>query len=242
MSKIKRKCRPLSWLPLLALLLLSVPTFSSVFAPDWRGDEKTVYAEWANWGYTNNLAGDYLFNPDLKSYGAGVRTSINPQAVQLSSLLTGNPVQVLSMFDNHSNVLKLNDDGLYVNLPNFTDDEHTLVRFEISYYTQFSQFSGFNVWAMSSSGTLPGYNGNLIVPQLVESSTSGFWKTAVYEFTITPSPRWENLVLNFSHYPAVPYDIDCPYIDSFSFDTICIPEPATVMLLAMGGLFLRKRR
>ena len=76
--------------------------------------------------------------------------------------------------------------------------------------------------------------------------TSGTWPTGVAEwqeangwytynwgFTIEPNPEYEDIVIDF------PYGAS---IDQIVVDSICTPEPATMSLLAVGGLVLLRRR
>jgi len=59
------------------------------------------------------------------------------------------------------------------------------------------------------------------------------WYTSVYEWTIMPNPTEEWFTIDG--------DI---LVDQVVVDTICVPEPATMGLMATGGLFalLRRRR
>ncbi|HPY76902.1 MAG TPA: hypothetical protein PLQ45_03580 [Anaerohalosphaeraceae bacterium] len=227
---------------LFTFLALSVPSWASVFAPDWRGEDKTVYAEWDNWVPAATYPGDLTFYCDYKEFGAGARKTFTPHIVQFAAQISGQPAETLAAYDNRLNVLKLNTEGLYVSLPNFLEGEqYTRVRFEICYLDTYASFADFQIWGLMDSGSLPGYDdGPIISPAPVQSVRDGSWVTEVYEFVIQPSPLWETIFLRFDHYPTSPQNPDAPYIDYLSVDTICVPEPTGVLLLAAGALFLRR--
>jgi len=58
-----------------------------------------------------------------------------------------------------------------------------------------------------------------------------------YEAQITPNPSYETIVMTY----AVPAG-DYALIDDLHIATECVPEPATVSLLALGALALLRRR
>lgn len=240
-SMIKFASLRVSGIPLLALCLISAASVAGVFDPAWRGDAKTVYTLWDNWTYQLDTSGNFIFTPDIANYGEGTRTAVDPQAVQLAAPVSGPPVEVLGSFDSRYNVLKLNKQGMYINLPNFPEGDYLLLHFEISYYTAYADFTGFYVTGLSDGGVLPGYDEEFIAPKLVNSVQNGNWVTEAYEFTMDPNPTWENLEIVFSHYPALAQDSDAPYIDYFSFDTIVVPEPTSVILLALGAFLIWRK-
>lgn len=63
------------------------------------------------------------------------------------------------------------------------------------------------------------------------------WTYFTYLFEITPQPDWEVVGLNMS-VPTGEYIA----VDQLAIDTRCIPEPATVLLLGLGGIALLRRR
>ncbi len=79
--------------------------------------------------------------------------------------------------------------------------------------------------------TLPGY-ANLQV--INKQPMDDYYWHAVYAITIQPNPQSEQIFI-------LPRDCTV-YVDELVIDTICIPEPATLAMIALGGLVLRRRK
>ncbi len=60
------------------------------------------------------------------------------------------------------------------------------------------------------------------------------WYKATYSIIVTPNPIWENI--------KIAPESCTTYIDSISIETVCLPEPATVMLVSAGSLLMMRRR
>jgi hypothetical protein len=64
-----------------------------------------------------------------------------------------------------------------------------------------------------------------------EMPLPGGWYNTTYLMHLTPNPNWETVKVSGS-----------VYIDEMVIDTICAPEPASLALLAAGGLVILRRR
>jgi hypothetical protein len=79
--------------------------------------------------------------------------------------------------------------------------------------------------------TTPGFLGIELISDIEIDSNYDLLTLLI---TIEPNPSSETIELRPN---------DCTmYIDQIIVDTICVPEPATMVLLSLGGLLLRKRR
>jgi hypothetical protein len=65
----------------------------------------------------------------------------------------------------------------------------------------------------------------------LDTSLEDGWMDTVFKINIWPNPSMETIVIKG--------DI---YVNQVVVDTRCIPEPATLLLLTLGGLFLRKQK
>lgn len=93
------------------------------------------------------------------------------------------------------------------------------------------------IWDQPLVGAAADYNDPLIRPdsieisELIRESAEGDWVHSLFEIYITPNPLEEWI--------AIKGDIA---VDQVVVDTYCIPEPATMALLGLGGAFLLRVR
>jgi len=66
---------------------------------------------------------------------------------------------------------------------------------------------------------------------LQETPLDGLWMHSIYTIQLLPNPAFEMILISGG--------ID---VDQLVIDTICIPEPASLMLLVIGSLALVRRR
>ncbi len=102
------------------------------------------------------------------------------------------------------------------------------------------------VWRPAADAAIAGYERNPYLPDAPLLGILPFYKTisynetidenewhhSTYELTIEPNPdkEWISIKGNI-------------LVDYLAIDTICVPEPATIAILAIGGLFaLRSRK
>ncbi len=90
-------------------------------------------------------------------------------------------------------------------------------------------------WAPQAPGNSPIVQS--ILPMMVggtlvqEIPLEGAWRHSIYTIRLEPNPAWEQILISGG--------ID---VDQVVIDTICVPEPAAMLLLALGGLVFARRR
>lgn len=225
MKTTRRMIGILAVCSLLAGLSTASATIINDVGPTWRGDPGTTYQAW---GFdSDNSPADLDIN--LNPYGlpSATITGIDPPLGPPAFIP---PNTFWKDDDNgHQGVWRLyGDSTLQLHIPNNpVQNDQKIIWFQMTYY------------ASGTTGAEPEfftYPDNVSVTQVSKIPVdANYYFHAAWEITIEPNPDEEWIILR----PR-----DCTlYIDEVVVDTICIPEPASlVMLLGTSSLILFIRR
>ncbi len=206
-------------LGLAAVLLLPLAALADdLIPPPWdRLAPGSTYAEWYTWDF-EVPAGVYLADAEYNPYGTP--TVEDPYDMG----------EVLPSYDGRDDVLHLTDGyWLEMMLPNDPSQ-----RAEKDIFLQITwHWDGIvdipDVYIPEEGATVS------ITDEHHFGDPQGWWYTR-FQIHIEPNPDFEEIDL----WP-VDYYGDL-YIDQIVVDTLCFPEPASLMLLGAGGLVLLRRR
>lgn len=196
--------------------------------PEWIGGPGTVHAEWSRWD-----AAEGVFMPDTWS-AAEVSALSLPDA---PDALVYEDAWFLNALDGRDGVMMLKGLG-YSNMdffiPNYKDGILKEIRFEITYQASgYSPILGLEAYV----GQTPLTSGILGPYFAGRQAEEGSWMTEAYRFVIASCCDYEFVTLGFGCSGDTAIAVDRVVID-----TVCIPEPATVGILALGGMVLIRRK
>jgi len=206
------------WVMIL-FLMFNVTWGEDINPPPWRGDAGSTQQVWE---FSTN-AQPALPDISINSNGMG------------EVLVTGSFSTGTQWFDEwpltestHQGVWGYErGENMIATIPNF-DVENPIkdIQVQLTYWADFAP----------TVSVLP--EGDELNPQTMLKvdeivGTDGY-STAIYQLTIEPNPTWEEIWIRPTNCTT--------YIDELVIDTICIPEPGTILLLGLGGLSLLKRR
>jgi hypothetical protein len=229
----------------LTILTLAAAPFAwadDVLPPDWRGNYGTITAGWSNWGPQGTGPGMRILSGDQVTGNPG-----GFEGVLVAAYAQWNSsVVALDSYSGRQGVLEVNPGGglapLTFSLLNYdwpNPEKH--IRIQVTF-----QGSGVLDFYVGGGSGDPGDPPWPVVPWTkidaiaAESYDHGDgWQTTAYDLLIEPNPAWETIGFDWGY--TGPQDWAC-WIDQVVIDTWCVPEPATLSLLALGGLEVLRRR
>lgn len=198
------------------ILLISIIFVSTAAAvPSWRGSPNTTYQEWT-------------FDDDENP--AVPEINENPYGLPLAEFsTTGSPDNLvwLAEADGHQGVWTGEPLDVELIIPNRpVSDIYKEIWLEVDFQSQIL------AWSVTPSPVA----GNVVEEISHDTSPIGSsqWSRFTIGWRIYPNPNKERICLAVMGTGAL--------LDRAAVDTICVPEPATVCLLAVGGLTIMRRR
>jgi hypothetical protein len=205
------------YLILLCAFMVGYSFASDFNPPEWRGLPGSTYQKWTFSAFDLSPIADDSNNP----YGTPVVThTINGMWYD--------------QFMDHQGVW--NSHAINFLVPNNTEATNdTTYRVQIIWNTATFLVIDMSVFIRDSLGTVPPVQADLI-----DRYSSSGWSSMTFEVTAAP----------FDSPPVVYYEtrsyggsqLASADVDEVIIDAIIIPEPATLLLLAFGGLLLRRNK
>ena len=201
------------------LFIHSIAFSHDVIQPDWRGLDGTTHQIWEFTTSGNPVLPDVDNNP----YG-------DPTATITVGLLGEGWLETLG-FGSQTGLWDLGDGGgqIVLDIPNRPEPlPYKEIRIQVTYFMDISQPPTIDVPGAAYVGGQTGV--------LIEDTGMGSgWYLDLSIWRIEPNPSSEKIYL----YSSATWGT---VIDQIVVDTICAPEPATICLLTIGGLFARGKR
>lgn len=198
------------------VIALSVFIAGSAFAglAPWNGQPNTTYQSWS---FSTNA--EVGIAPDVDG---------NPYGDPTATVSYNAPVSpYIEVHEGHSGVWYLSSSDwieFYIpNTGNDAPDTYKEVWIDVVYWADVGGAQFFSAPSISGG-----------VQEIESVDAGGGYVRSTYSFIIEPNPT-EELIYLMSQSCTV-------YVDEIVIETICVPEPATLALLGLGGLLLRKRR
>lgn len=204
-----------------AVLMSSAALADDLYPPAWRGEPGSTFQHWT---FDTQPANMYDIAPDIDQNPFGAPAIIDSY---------GDYGEWLDTYEGRQGVWHAYWD-FWIDLPNDPEPrpaKDILVQF--TYY--YDDPTGWDNGRPIIGDVFVG-SGTFDVSLVQEFQLEGNWYYSQWAIHIEPNPDFESL------YVIADDDYSELYFDQIVVDTICIPEPASLGLLMLGGLALLRRR
>lgn len=159
----------------------------------------------------------------------------------IADLELGSSAQYLDSYNGADDVIYVADDmDMCFYVANFFGGEYKELYVEVTYYSDYDAIPYVDIWE-TSEGEYQGYEVSAPDYWYYETDSSG-WTTVGFSVYIEPNPYYELFDLNFQL--ADSWDGYPVYVDQVVIETVCVPEPISIISVAGGlvAMLARKRR
>jgi len=206
---------------MLVVLLLAVPALAEdLYPPPWRGQPGTTFQHWM-FSQPGSPPGTYW--PELVNNPFGTPSIVDPWEPRP-------PYGWFSEWAGMQGVLVPYWE-LTTEIMNYPEP---LPWKDI--YVQVTWYDGIGPGGWDCIQPMPYYCGTYQFTEVSTTPLFGDWYHSVFTYRVEPNPPWE--CIEFWPYPD-PYGYIA--VDQIVIDTWCVPEPASLLLMAVAGVLVRRR-
>jgi len=191
-------------------------------APDWRGQKGTT---WQQWDFVKCVAPDQPIQPDAFD---------NPNGPAELTYYPGRSSGWKECYGDMKGVLPLSG-KIKIDIPNFPDpNPYKDIIVQVIWASE--RFWGKPCVVELLSNQKATLLNTGILDDAVDDDICDVWRYSTYKIRIKPNPARERICI------AGSVMVDSVIIDTICVPEISVPEPATMILLGLGGLILQRRR